>query len=112
MRCLSRGNLSDSRAPECWPRALFSGTSPSPSKRSARSPSRLPVVAAIAKQRTFSGSGIYRYIVPEDEVQSSVVLTQLRLKHVADSDSHRAGLVVESLRRDGYLAYLRSMGGA
>lgn len=57
----------------------------------------------------FSRSGIYRYIVPEDEVQASVVLTQLRLKHVADSDSHRAGLVVESLRRDGYLAYLRSM---
>ncbi|CAN7279236.1 hypothetical protein [Acidovorax sp. LjRoot117] len=57
----------------------------------------------------FSGSGIYRYIAPEDEVQASVVLTQLRLKHVADSDSHRAGLVVESLRRDGYLAYLRSM---
>jgi hypothetical protein len=57
----------------------------------------------------FSGSGIYRYVVPEDEVQVSVVLTQLRLKHVADSDSHRAGLVVESLRRDGYLAYLRSM---
>ena len=57
----------------------------------------------------FSGSGIYRYIVPEDEVQASVVLTQLRLKHVADSDSHRAGHVVESLRRDGYLAYLRSM---
>lgn len=57
----------------------------------------------------FSGSGIYRYIAPEDEVQASVVLTQLRLKHVADSDSHRAGLIVESLRRDGYLAYLRSM---
>ncbi len=57
----------------------------------------------------FSGSGIYRYIVHEDEVQASVVLTQLRLKHVADSDSHRAGLVVESLRRDGYLAYLRLM---
>lgn len=57
----------------------------------------------------FGGSGIYRYIVHEDEVQASVVLTQLRLKHVADSDSHRAGLVVESLRRDGYLAYLRSM---
>ena len=57
----------------------------------------------------FSRSGIYRYIVHEDEVQASVVLTQLRLKHVADSDSHRAGLIVESLRRDGYLAYLRSM---
>lgn len=57
----------------------------------------------------FSGSGIYRYILHEDEVQASVVLTQLRLKHVADSDSHRAGLVVEGLRRDEYLAYLRSM---
>jgi hypothetical protein len=57
----------------------------------------------------FSGSGIYRYIVHEDEVETSVVLTQLRLKHIADSDSQRAGLVVESLRRDGYLAYLRSM---
>ncbi|MFI8616356.1 hypothetical protein ACIGHN_12720 [Acidovorax sp. NPDC077693] len=57
----------------------------------------------------FSGSGIYRYILHEDEVQASVVLTQLRLKHVADSDSHRAGLVVEGLRRDEYLDYLRSM---
>ena len=57
----------------------------------------------------FSGSGIYRYIVHEDYAETSIVLTQLRLKHVADSDSHRAGLAVESLRRDGYMAYLQSL---
>lgn len=50
----------------------------------------------------FAGSGVYRYILQAGQVDASVVLTQLRLKHVADSDSHRNGLAIENLRCNGY----------
>lgn len=64
---------------------------------------------AEGSKAAFAGSGVYRYIVHEDLLETSVVLTQLRLKHVADSDSYRFGRDIESMRRDGYRAELRSL---
>jgi len=65
---------------------------------------------AEGSKAAFAGSGVYRYIVQADQVDTSVVLTQLRLKHAADSDSHRNGLAIESLRRAGYQDFLNALG--
>lgn len=64
---------------------------------------------AEGSKAAFAGSGVYRFIVQAGQVDASVVLTQLRLKHVADSDSHRNGLAIENLRSDGYREFLDAL---